>query len=378
MSYAFMSMGQDGVYEQYFKKQLITKGEFKNGQKSGKWEFYYPNQNLHFAGEFIDDSKSGEWTFFDEKGKPITKTVFNGNSISEYKLYYKEGLPAAREFYSKNEFNGTTEYFYETGETKAIIQKLKNKIEFKYFHKSGKLKFLTVDWKGKKNDTTKVYHNNGQLKEELSFYKNILLAVGKTYSADGQELKHGNFLNGKGTVIRYYDDGNIKSEASYKSGKKQGIAKFYHSNNQLKATGMFANGAKIGIWKYFDDNGSELESKEYRGNIEDNEFRKEFSHEGFKVEKIATTALFLDGDRGFKRYIKDHFEPNNRLKNENVIFIFELDEFGFVKSASVRCDRLSSEVCNEIEKKLIDLPRCIPAFENGLPVASSITQPFRF
>jgi antitoxin component YwqK of YwqJK toxin-antitoxin module len=378
LSYAFIPAGDDGLYEQYFKKQLITKGELKNGLKNGSWEFYYPNQNLHFTGDFINDSKTGEWTFYDEKGNPKTKTVFNRNQVTDYKLYFDNGHAVAREFYTNGEFNGTTEFFYETGETAAIIQKHQNRTEFKSFHKSGQLKFLTVDWKSKKNDTTKVYHSNGQLKEELSFYKNILLAVGKSFDLNGEELNHGNFQDGKGNVIRYYDDGTVKSKASYNSGKKHGIAQFYFQNGQLSATGMFANGAKIGIWKYYDEEGNQLENKEYRGNVEDNEFRIEFSPIGYAIDKVSTSALFPDGDRGFKRYIKDHFENNSLLKNENVIFILDLDELGFVKNASVRCDRLSSEVCTEIEKSLTDLPRCIPAFEEGLPVTSSITQPFKF
>lgn len=378
MSFALAPSGDDGLYEQYFKNQLITKGQLKNGLKNGNWEFYFPNQHIHFKGVFIDDLKTGEWTFYNEKGSPLTKTIFKQNKVADFKLYFKDGKAKAREFYSNNRFNGTTEFFYETGETQAVIKTLKNKTEFKSYHQNGQLYFLTVDWKSKKNDTTKVYHDNGQLKEELSFYKNILLAVGESYNAQGEAMDNGNFENGKGSVIRYYDDGIKKSKANYSSGKKHGIALFYHANEQISATGMFLNGAKIGVWKYFDKNGNQLESKEYRGNVEDNEFRKEFSSESFEINKVATTALFPDGDRGFKRFIRDHFEPNNLLKNENVIFIFDLDEFGFVKNASVRCDRLSSELCIEIEKNLVDLPRCIPAFEEGLPVASSITQTYKF
>lgn len=376
--FAYSSKEADGVYEQYFKKQLLTKGQLSNGLKNGEWRFFYPNQNLHFEGGFINDKKQGAWTFFNEKGEAHTHAHFYNDEIDSLKIYFEDGLKVSQEHFNNGAFTGISEYFYPNGTRSAYLKKGKEKTTYRSFHENGTPKFVTVDWFNKKTDTTKVYYSNGQLKERLSFYKSILLAVGETHNENGAPLKNGNFQNGKGSVIRYYDNGQPKSVANYNAGQKHGIAQFYFDNGQIKEAGMFSKGRKIGIWKYYSESGDLLESVEHRGDFLDEEFINEFSPEGLSINKTEIVALFPGGDRALNKLLKEKTSSFENLKGTQGIFLFDLDEFGFISKIDLRNEALNDSTRLEVIKSLTELPRCIPAFEEGLPVASSLTQPFKF
>ncbi|MGB0430332.1 MAG: toxin-antitoxin system YwqK family antitoxin, partial [Bacteroidia bacterium] len=168
--YAFSPSDTDGLYEQYFKKHLLTKGQIIDGNKSGEWQFFYPDQSIHFKGRFTNGKKSGTWLFYNHKGKLFTKAEFANNEISNAKAFYKNGTLIAKEHFNNGLFTGKTDYYYENGNVQATLIEKKNRSILSSFHANGNLKFITVEWKNKRNDTTKVYYSNGQIKEELSFY----------------------------------------------------------------------------------------------------------------------------------------------------------------------------------------------------------------
>jgi antitoxin component YwqK of YwqJK toxin-antitoxin module len=59
-----------------------------------------------------------------------------------------------------------------------------------------------------------------------------------------------------GTQKDYYEDGTLKSEATYKDGKIDGVGKTYHPNGQLKAEVHYKNGKRHGLRKTYFDNGA--------------------------------------------------------------------------------------------------------------------------
>jgi len=376
---AAISAGDDGIYEQYFKKLLLTKGEVKNGLKNGKWSFYYPNQSLHFEGSFADDQKNGKWIYFNDKGVKSTEVLYKNNALDSVAIFYNNaGAKIAQEHFDNGKFTGFTEFFDHNGIISATLITEKHKTTFETFHPNGQLRFLTVNWLNKKNDTTKVYHANGQVKEVLSFYKNILLAVGESYNEDGKEVHNGDFENGKGSVIRYFDNNKISSIANYEAGLKNGIAQFYYSNGKLKEAGMFAKGRKIGVWKYYNEKGELLESKEHRAEEEDMEFHNDFSLVGLDLNKFASVPMFPGGERAFNKFAKENIAAFDYLKNEHAIVLIRLDDLGFVENIEVRSEKLSEEICNGIAKSLANMPRCLPAFQDGISVASTLTQYIEF
>jgi antitoxin component YwqK of YwqJK toxin-antitoxin module len=373
---SFSLAEKDVLFEQYFKKSLITKGFIQNGHRNGHWTFYFPSQQLNFHGHFASDAKMGTWAFFDEKGHMFTKTTFANNQIDSLVAYYQDGYKTAHEHFKDGMFTGQTTFFYPNGDVMATLDEKKDRVRLVHYHTNGELKLETVEWLGKKTDTTKVYYPNGQIKESFSFYKNVLLAVGPSYDPNGTELPGGSFLNGKGLVIRYHDNGNTKSTANYDGGLKHGIVQVYHENGQLMSAGMFSKGVRMGMWKHFDDKGNALSPTEHRGNEADDEFSLEFTSSGLKIYKVSLPPQFPGGDKAFGRYFKEKTAALDlpKLLGDNAAIVVELDEFGFVQHLDCHAPLLDDMKQKEVEAVLSDFPRCQPAFANGLPIRSSLTQ----
>ena len=333
---------------------------------------------MHFQGAFSNNIKQGVWKYYDEKGRLTTAANFTENTLNGEKTFFDDnGTQLVTEYFEQGNFTGNTDYFSPDGSIKARMEIRNQSRTFQAYHSNGTLRFKTVDWKNKKNDTTKVYFSNGQIKEELSFYKNILLAIGTTYSADGTPINNGDFKDGAGRVIRYFDDLSPSSIAMYKAGLKNGIAQFYHANGRIESAGMFARGAKTGVWKYYSPEGELINSIEHRGDEKDDEFTRSFSPDGLAIEKRACSPEFPGGNRGFNRFLKESFDVLDTLKGSEIIVTIELDEYGFSQALKVHSDVLDKAGCTKLAKAIKSVPRCLPAFEEGMPISSTLTQPYR-
>lgn len=351
----------------------------QNGLKNGHWSFFYSSSKLNFEGYFKKNLKEGTWTYFDEKGRSISKVLYKNGRLDSFKTYFdKKGRKTAQEYFSGGVNTGLSEYFDEMGTLSARLRGEKGHDILEKYHSNGQIKFRTVDWEGKKNDTTRVYHDNGQIKEVLVFYKNILLAVEPTFDFEGNEIENGAFANGRGKLLRYYDNGIKMSETYYSAGVKNGIAQFYYPSGQLKEAGLFTAGHKSGVWKFYSEEGELLPTEEYRKGMADVEFSEEFTSEGLKIHSTSTVPLFPDGDKGFNRFIKNKIGTTlEAYKGETLWVLIDLDEFGFVNSVDIKADYLNAETKKKVIDAFYEFPRCIPAFDHSLPAASSLSQPYR-
>ena len=365
----------DGVFEQYVKKQLITKGHYLSGLKNGAWSFYYPNKKLHFQGNFSQDKKEGVWFYYDENQQVKTRAFYrNGLLDSQLTFYNTKGKKIYSESYKLGNKSGKISFFDDNEKLNQELINSKDKQVFNKYHPNGAKRLVTLEWKGKKNDTTYIYYANSQPKETLSFYKNLLLSIDQTHKPNGELMDNGNFENGKGLVIRYYDDLSKKSIANYVSGYKNGIAQFYHENGQIESAGLFIKGMKTGVWKYYDEKGNLFESPVHRGLIADDEFEKEFTPNETFCTQMATVPSFIGKSKDFENYIDSKWEETMPIDliRPDMKLVCALDEFGFVLNQEIISTDLSPEDAQAFALQLKDFPRCQPAFENGLPTASSI------
>jgi TonB family protein len=91
-------------------------------------------------------------------------------------------------------------------------------------------------------DTVKSYYDNGKVKSEISYSKNIL---------DG-EAKF------------YYDNGNLRQELNYDNGEVSGLVKNYYPNGNLKETYNIEDGIRQGPASYFDTTGKYIADIEFK------------------------------------------------------------------------------------------------------------------
>ncbi len=70
-----------------------------------------------------------------------------------------------------------------------------------------------------------------------------------------------NLRNGDWTS--YFLDGKVQSTGTFKDGKRVGPSKVYHENGQLWMDGRYHNDRKCGEWIFYDEQGYEIERKNY-------------------------------------------------------------------------------------------------------------------
>lgn len=366
---------RNGDYEEYFGRNLLTKGVFKNGKKVGHWQFFYPNKKLHFEGDFEENKRNGLWIYYRRDGSKLNETWYRNDKVDSLSLFYdKHNQLNARQFIENGRVKKTI-FYYEDGAKRCTVEDYIDFKKYTRFYPEGSKHYSSIDWKGKKNDTTFVYATDGRLKETLIFYKDLLL--GASYHLD-RESPNGNydFEDGEGRLYRFYDDGTIKSRAFYSSGKKHGITEFYHTNGHLASAGLYLNGFKTGVWKYFNERGEVIEMREHSAEEGDTEFDSEFTHDELDIPEMNTGVTFPGGDRSLNRFLKKTLTDFKDLKGKEWWIHVKVDKLGFPRHIRFTIPFAHGPALEkEIANALKNFPRCKPAFDNGRPVSDELNHP---
>lgn len=184
---------------------------------------------------------------------------------------------------------------------------LKNKDSGRFTFSNSK-NIVVAKGKFKKGKAIKIwqhFYNNGTLKSEYDFKKNITSLysangfIKSKSTVNGNTAYHEKFsekVNGQLTftdrevkndtglvmyVSEYYDNGNIKrissqvnirskDGGSYSTGKS-GEYKEYYENGNLKLHGNYKTGKRIGLWKWYHENGDFNTEFDYKDGVNEME-----------------------------------------------------------------------------------------------------------
>jgi len=77
------------------------------------------------------------------------------------------------------------------------------------------------------------------------------------YYENGQLKEKGNIKDGKldGLVERYYENGQLKEKGNIKDGMRDGLYESYYENGQLKEKRNYKEDQLHGLWEYYYENG---------------------------------------------------------------------------------------------------------------------------
>ena len=64
-----------------------------------------------------------------------------------------------------------------------------------------------------------------------------------------------------GSVMEYYENGQLKSRENFKDGKEEGLSEYFYENGELEFGGNLKEGKEDGLWEIFYENG-QLKSRE--------------------------------------------------------------------------------------------------------------------
>lgn len=96
---------KDGDYKSYYRTgELSSDGYYKEGRKTGKWNYYYKvNGEKKSEGEYVSNKKEGVWRFYNSKGKLISEGPYKNNlREGEWKVYDDDGKVIDHIFYVKD------------------------------------------------------------------------------------------------------------------------------------------------------------------------------------------------------------------------------------------------------------------------------------
>ena len=111
-----------GKWDYFFENgDVLKEEEYKNGKLNGLFRQFYPNGNISIGGDYKDGLKTGPWTYLRENGE-----------ILIFESEYKEG-----------KLDGYMTTYNELGRTELMVSysngKITNKVLFQY-DEDGKIK----------------------------------------------------------------------------------------------------------------------------------------------------------------------------------------------------------------------------------------------
>tara|TARA_B100000902_G_C27162442_1_gene839447 strand:- start:36 stop:881 length:846 start_codon:yes stop_codon:yes gene_type:complete len=252
---------RDGLYYQYnspkpfsgkvFNIQGRSEGSFRNGKKSGKFSFYFDNGQLKSQGYYSNNLQQRKWTYYYENGQ------INGTGS------YKDGdgtdLIEDTEIPTHGR-TGQWKYFYENGqlEFKATY---KNGLygPFKLYYENGQLKSEGTVKDGKEDGPYKSYYENGQIKMDNTFRNGIQIGAHESFYDNGNK-NYLYYYNQDGTrdstikLKRWYENGQLWYEGYVITVDDEdvwnGTYKSYYEDGQLKSEKTYKNGELIDSQEY--------------------------------------------------------------------------------------------------------------------------------
>lgn len=200
-----------------------------NGQKQGVWTRTYSNGVPRYEGQFKNNHPFGEFKYYYESGKIKAVTVFSTDGIvARTKTYHENSQPMA--------------------EGKYIKQK-RDSIWLFYSDVDGKLLSSETYKKGVLHGTTKTFYpETGNVAETIEYFNGIK----------------------EGPYKKYFPDGELMTEGTYKNDVLVGKFTLYHPNGKIQVKGKYKNGRQIGNWEYFDEEGNPVSEEDFKkDNVED-------------------------------------------------------------------------------------------------------------
>lgn len=198
-------------------KALLYRGQFKNGEPEGEWDWYYPTGEVmtkmtHIQGEVITENVN-----YYEDGKTVmSQGRFEVKTIDgkpkrcregKWLLYSKAGVVLAEENYTDSILHGPAKYFYQSGKLIGVYP------------------FVM----GVRNGPCTEYYESGKKMRECTYLADVYDGQYTSWNENGTKDMEGKYIKGvKDGAWRYYTNkGLVETSVQYDKGKE--VKKKYHN-----------------------------------------------------------------------------------------------------------------------------------------------------
>ncbi len=254
---------RQGLWVQQWKesKNLLYRGEYKDGLPIGEWHRYYSDGKLMAITNHVKDTVTMDVSFFHPDGKTkMSEGRFqHRKKEGNWKLWDINGTLLSDEMYKDSLLSGNCKYYSPNSNLLRDENYLKGIKEgaFTEYFDNGKMMKQGTYFKGRLNGPYKSWNSNGKV-DCTGAYKNGgpdgdwmcndfdgIPKVSIRYK-NGKEIKR---IHQNGTFKEYYEGGEIpKSEYTYDGGKKNGPFTEWYEKGRYENIPTSEEDKNIGIY----------------------------------------------------------------------------------------------------------------------------------
>lgn len=259
---AFSQNFEDGyTVFNYPNGEIASEGYFFNGVPEGIWKSYYADGTLKSIGKKTNGLSDSTWIFYDSKGRKSKSYEYefdqkNGCAI----IYDTLGNKKQEIFYLNDVAQGESIAYYENGSIKSKVVLLDGKKEGEFIaygldgeiiteetYDNGFLKsrqtYNRYDENGEKTGVWRDFFSNGEVKSETTYKNGKKDGLTKTFDEKGRLV---DMRRMKGDTAAYFGEDIVMIK----------LYKEYFPNGKIRLAGGDNNGKKSGIFREYDEKGN--------------------------------------------------------------------------------------------------------------------------
>jgi antitoxin component YwqK of YwqJK toxin-antitoxin module len=244
--YNYVDGLKNGSFEEISVYGYLTlKGEFKNGEKHGSWEYFYYTGDKEKTSTYKEGVLDGRYQYFYDNGQlNVNGRYKNGEKDGLWTWYTNKGTRDMEGSFDQDEQDASWTYWYPTGEISY---------------------YANYD-QGKKTGTWTYLYLNGEKFKQGTFVNDLRDGAWKTWYEDGTLLLEGSFFEGKenGEWLNYWDNGSLKNKTVFRSGALDGNWESHTPTGKKKLVGEYEDDMRVGEWLEYFDNGKTKEISNYK------------------------------------------------------------------------------------------------------------------
>lgn len=203
---------KDGPWKEFYDDgQLRSEGNYRNGNRIGKWRFYHPNNNLEQEGNYNNQGNpDGTWKwYYDDNSLLREESFLNGESEGIFTEYDENGKVIIQGEYIAGREEGLWKYQLGDQREEGTYRGGMRNGEWKYFYDDGQLAFQGSFIDDNPNGRHVWLWPNGKKKDEGEYINGMKTGDWIQYNSDGTVFMVISYQNG---IEKKYDGVKIKPE----------------------------------------------------------------------------------------------------------------------------------------------------------------------
>ncbi len=228
----------EGIRREYDRSGNVVAGAIYRGgvlmgegiiddtmQKDGPWKEYYGDGSLKAEGTYTKGNRTGKWTFFYPSGDLQQEGYYNklGNYDGEWRWYFRSGELRRTETFLNGREDGIMKEFDEMGNVVVSGEYMDGLEE--------------GEW----------VYNVGDVIQKGEYRSGMRYGTWRISSKEGNIIFKGDFIddNPNGRHLHYWDNGNLKDDATWLMGQRHGEWTKYNYLGEPIISISYRNGVEL-------------------------------------------------------------------------------------------------------------------------------------